>query len=371
VSDASDSSHESFAQSLQIAAEVLNEAAHEAAQEQAVATGADSGSGRWPVVPASFFGMVLGLVGIGDCWRAAHLAWGLPTLVSTIIMFIAFAVWAVLVVLYVGKWFWARSDALAEFYHPVQACFVALVPAATMFAGVAIAPQAHSLGVALFAIGAVIQVLYGVYFTGGAWRGNRDLGSATPALYLPTVTTNFISAFVGGYFGFQLLGAVFLGVGLLSWLSLESVVSHRLLFHHTLPLALRPTLGIMLAPPVVGLAGYLFVTGGVDGPVPDLIGWGLLGYGLFQLLLIVRLMPFVAELPFNASYWAFSFGLTALIFDSVIFVVRGATGWITWLSGALFVVGNVVLAVLVIGTLIRLASGKLLPARLSTPNTGP
>ena len=30
---------------------------------------------RWPV-PASFFGMVLGIVGLGNCWRSASELWG-------------------------------------------------------------------------------------------------------------------------------------------------------------------------------------------------------------------------------------------------------------------------------------------------------
>lgn len=41
-------------------------------------------------------------------------------------------VWAVLVVLYAGKWIFAREQAIAEVRHPVQCCFVGLVGVATM-----------------------------------------------------------------------------------------------------------------------------------------------------------------------------------------------------------------------------------------------
>ena len=35
-----------------------------------------------PVVQASFFGMVLGLAGLGTVWRWAHQVWGLPAVVG-------------------------------------------------------------------------------------------------------------------------------------------------------------------------------------------------------------------------------------------------------------------------------------------------
>jgi hypothetical protein len=35
-----------------------------------------------PVVPASFFGMVIGLAGLGTAWRWAHQVWGLPAVVG-------------------------------------------------------------------------------------------------------------------------------------------------------------------------------------------------------------------------------------------------------------------------------------------------
>jgi tellurite resistance protein len=128
---------------------------------------------------------------------------------------------------------------------------------------------------------------------------------------------------------------------------------------------LRPTLGILLAPPVVGCVAYLFLTGGVSGGKPDLFAQALLGYGLLQLLLLVRLLPWILQQPFGASYWAFSFGVTALAFDAIVFVVRGQTGYIEWLSMALFGLANVLIAVLVAGTLWRLLTGKLLPPPLA------
>ncbi|MEI9984063.1 MAG: hypothetical protein WDN69_13160 [Aliidongia sp.] len=77
-----------------------------------------------PKVPASFFGMVLGLGGLGFTWRSAHQIWPVPESVGEALMAVAAAVWAVLLVLYALKWAFARDEALAEAQHPIQCCFI-------------------------------------------------------------------------------------------------------------------------------------------------------------------------------------------------------------------------------------------------------
>ena len=57
-----------------------------------------------PLVPASFFGMVLGLSGLAGAWRVAHQVWQLPARVGESLALLATAVWAVLVVAYALKW---------------------------------------------------------------------------------------------------------------------------------------------------------------------------------------------------------------------------------------------------------------------------
>jgi len=321
-----------------------------------------------PVVPASFFGMVLGLVGLGDCWRVAAKAWGYSHAIDEAVMAVAFLVWLLLCVLYVGKWLWARDEAIAELNHPVQSCFIGLCGVATMLAAVAIAPpNASGLPVVLAVAGGVITLAYGVYFTARQWTGERELESASPAFYLPTVAGNFVSSFVASYFGYEALGQLFLGAGMFSWLALESLITHRLSFVKAMAPPFRPAMGIMLAPPVVGCLAYLFATGGVSGGKPDLFAQALLGYGLLQLALLLRLLPWIAKQPFGASYWAFSFGVTALAFDAIVFMLRGETGYIEWLAMGLFVLANLTMAILIVGTLWRLAQGKLQPPRLIAP----
>ena len=97
----------------------------------------------------------------------------------------------------------------------------------------------------------------------------------------------FASAITVSAFGHPDWGTPFVGVGVLSWLAIESALVHRLYTVSEIPAPLRPTLGIQLAPPTLGCSAYLSIT---SGP-PDLIAQMLLGYGVFQALLLIRLLP--------------------------------------------------------------------------------
>ena len=95
---------------------------------------------KLPIVPASFFGVVLGLGGLGNAWRQAHRVWQLPAQVGEYLVFAAAAVWGVLLLLYVLKTLVARHETLAEMAHPVQCCFVGLIGVAIMIVAIGILP---------------------------------------------------------------------------------------------------------------------------------------------------------------------------------------------------------------------------------------
>jgi len=314
-------------------------------------------------VPAAFFGIVLGLVGLGACWRVGHRIWGTPSAISEGIMMAAIVVWALLVALYVAKWIRCRQEAVSELNHPVQCCFVGLFPVSMMLVAFAVLPYDRLLASTLGAIGALGQLVFSVYRTGTLWTGGRDPLATTPVLYLPTVAGNFVSANLASALGFGDLAALFFGTGLLAWIALESVLMHRLYVHAPLAVPLRPSLGIQLAPAVVGCSAYLSMTHGA----PDLVAKGLLGYGLLQGLILLRLLPWIMKQPFAASYWAFTFGLTAIAFDTMIFVERGASGIFPYLAVVLFSIANAGVTVIAIGSIWLVARGRILPAPVPAP----
>jgi tellurite resistance protein len=132
-----------------------------------------------------------------------------------------------------------------------------------------------------------------------------------------------------------------------------------------LAVPLRPTLGIQLAPPAVGLVAYLSVTDGDPGLFTQI----LLGYALLQGLILLRLLPWIGQQTFTAGYWAFTFGVAALALGTELLVDRGVTGPAADLAPILFVVANLVIGGIAIGSIALLARGTLVPPEIKAKAT--
>ncbi len=312
--------------------------------------------------PASFFGMPLGLLGLGLAWRTAVRTWALPAFIPEVILGVGVALWAVLTVSYAARWVFARGDVLAEFDHPVLCCFVGLAPVTASLSALALLPYVRPLAVTLFALGAAGTLGFALYRTGRLWMGGRALGATTPVLYLPAVAGSFVTATALSVMGWRDWGQLAFGAGAFSWLAIESVLLHRLYSGPVLPPPLRPLLGIQLAPPAVGALAYLNIGSGA----PDVLAQALVGYALLQALLLARLAPWILAQPFAASFWAFSFGAAALA-GAVVKLAAMNAPVEQALAPAVFTLANVFIAGLLLRTLALLASGKLLTASTPAP----
>jgi tellurite resistance protein len=160
-----------------------------------------------------------------------------------------------------------------------------------------------------------------------------------------------------GALGYADWGQLAFGVAFFSWLAVESVLIHRLYTLPAMPLALRPTLGIQLAPPAVGAIAY----GAINGGAPDLTAHVMMGYAILQALVLLRLLPWILQQPFTASYWAFTFGVTALATAPLRLVAHGDTGAMATIAPYLFFGANLVVGLIAIGTLRLIIQGRLLP----------
>lgn len=205
-------------------------------------------------------------------------------------------------------------------------------------------------------MGVVVQLSYAAWQSAGLWRGKHPEEATTPGLYLPTVANNFISAMACGAFGFHDAGLVFLGAGVFSWLSLEPVILQRLRSAGELPAPMRSSLGIQLAPALVACSAWLSVNGGEA----DTFAKMLFGYGLLQLLFTLRLMPWYLSQPFNASFWSFSFGVSALATTGLHLGQSSPSGFFHAIAIPLFIFTNAIIALLLVRTFILLMQGKLL-----------
>lgn len=311
-------------------------------------------------VPATFFGMVLGLCGLGNGWRAAARLGLTPAWVGEAISLLGVAVWAALLALYAARWLNDRDTVLFEARDPTSSFFASLAPVATMIASVGLAPHWPGAAWVMALAGLIGTTLFAVWGVGGLWMGDRAFETTTPILYMPTVGGGFVAAITCAAFDMKELGLLFFGAGLLSWLTLESVVIHRLILQ-SLPMPLRASLGLHLAPPAVACIAYLAVT---DGP-PDRLAQILFGYALFQALVIMRLVPWLRQQPFSPAAWAYTFGVSALPLAALRLTERGLEGPIGSLASPLFVFANVIIGWIALRTIVLLLRGELFPANRS------
>jgi tellurite resistance protein len=306
-------------------------------------------------MPASYFGIVLGLAGLGSAWRAASRAWQLPAFIAEWIYVGATVVWALLVILYMLKSILAPAKLAEEAAHPVQCCFIGLAGVATMLIAGGLVPHYRLSADIVFVVGCTFTLVFAVWRTGGLWQGERDHAATTAVLYLPTVAGSFVSAIVVSAIGYPDWGQFAFGAGIFSWLAVESVLLNQLLTGPTKAVPLRPTLGIQLAPAPVGAVAYIAIGGGV----PDIFVHALIGYGVLQLLVMARLSHWIAQAGAVPGLWAFSFGATAIATAPVQLIARGDHGAVSVLGPLLFVTANVVVASLTVMTLFLLFSGRM------------
>lgn len=258
-------------------------------------------------LPASYFGIVLGLSGLGQAWRIAHPLWGLPAIMGEGLLAIATLVWLVLLIAYITQALRHPAAVGEEFRHPVQGSTPALLSVSTLLIVLAVLPYSRPFAWILSSTGIAWHLAFSLWHTGSLWKGGRNSMDAAPTLYLPTVAGNFTSAAALGALGYPDWGWLFLGAGVFSWLALESLIIQRIWQAQDLPSPQRPLLGIQFAPPVVCAMAWLAISPGSSDH------WILMmwGYGLYQLLLGIRLGKWLGAQPFAPSYWAYTFGIAA------------------------------------------------------------
>mgnify|MGYP000644486021 CR=1 FL=1 len=154
-------------------------------------------------LPAGYFGMVLGTIGMGFAWRYASQVWPVSHWIGDGLVILAMVIWGLLTLAFVNRLLRFPHSVLAEIRHPVMSSFVSLFPATTMLVAIGFVPWYRPLAIVLFSIGVVIQLAYAAWQTAGLWRGEHPEEATTPGLYLPTVANNFISAMACGALGFN------------------------------------------------------------------------------------------------------------------------------------------------------------------------
>lgn len=304
------------------------------------------------------FAIPLGLLGLAGAWQrmaafampaAGQLAEGLQQL--------GLACLLLLCLLWLPKLLRHWEQVQREFVHPVQGALLALLPVSMLLAVSQLAPNYPSGRPFWLTLSLLALLLQGLL----AWQVVKQLSTGqmpeelvTPALYLPIVPGGLVGAMALKALELPGFAMLLLGMGLGGWALLEMRILHRL-FDGPLPMALRPTLGIEMAPAAVaGLAASVL--------------WPQLPAEFLLIGLGVACGPVVAVLtrwhwwtsaPFTFGFWSFSFPLAALASVTIEVVRRG--GWPTEVALTAALLASLIIAYLTVRTVLLLLRGQLLP----------
>jgi tellurite resistance protein len=260
-------------------------------------------------VPLNFFGMPFGLAGLAVTWLTMAQDGRVPQAVGDILLAAAAAAWLLVLAGYLLYVLSVGSALVRDLLDPVAAPFASLALITPMLLAVdGLYPHAPGVGRVLLDVFLVLTVLLGAWFTGQWIYGPVQLDAFHPGYFLPTVAGGLIASAGAADVGQRRLGEVMLGLGMICWLILGSIMLARLLFRPLPPEPLLPTLAIEIAPAAVASLAYFALDGGRVDAVAAFLG----GYGLLMVLAQVRLLPAYARLPFMPSTWAFTFSWAAV-----------------------------------------------------------
>ncbi|MGE5650879.1 MAG: hypothetical protein ACM34A_11850 [Bacillota bacterium] len=311
----------------------------------------------WPArVPPGLFAVSVGLFGLIGAWRrAAAYGWSAAVDVERVMIWPVTAIWIATLLLYLYKCARYPGTVLQEFRHPVQSSLQALLPLSMLLAVIILARpgQAAWLSVALAAL--ALHALIGCRVVAMLATGRLPENAITPALYLPIVGGALVGGMALATLDYRGWGALLFGTGLSGWALLEARILSRL-FEGPMPEALRPTIGVELAPPAIATLSAAVIWPELPGQVL-VVG---LGIAVSPIVGVLARFQWWGKVPFSLGFWSFSFPLAALASAVIEVVHRG--GWPQEAGIAALLAASAVIALLALRTVALLLQGRLLPA---------
>jgi tellurite resistance protein len=309
-------------------------------------------------IPLNIFSMALGLAGLGDSWLAAAEAGHTPETVGRVILAVSAAVWLVTVVCYLRYAITVRGALRADLTDTVAGPFASLVVITPMLlASGGLMPYSAGAAKVLTDIFLVLTVLFGGWISGQWIYAPADMDKMHPGYFLPTVAGGFVSAESAAEVGQQRLAEIMLGLGLVCWFLLGSMILGRLFFRPLPPAPLLPTLAIEVAPPAVASQAYFAINGGRL----DAFAAALAGYGLLMVIVQIRLLPAFVRLKFSTSTWAFTFSWAAVASVTLTWIDDGAPDGHVVYTYLVLVAVTVLVGGIALRTAVAIAHRNLLP----------
>ncbi|XP_057470967.1 S-type anion channel SLAH2-like [Actinidia eriantha] len=270
---------------------------------------------RWPFLlrfPISSFGICLGVSSQVIMWK--NLATSASTKflhvsldVNLILWYIAVALVAIVLVIYMLKVIFYFEAVRREYYHPIRINFFFAPWIALLFLAIGVPPSvAQNLHAALWyilmtPIFCLELKIYGQWMSGGQRRLSKV---ANPSNHL-SIVGNFVGALLGASMGLKEGPVFFFAVGLAHYTVLFVTLYQRLPTNETIPKELHPVFFLFVAAPSVASMAWAKIQGSFD--YGSRIAFFIALFLYFSLA--VRL-NFFRGFRFSLAWWGYTFPMT-------------------------------------------------------------
>ncbi len=306
--------------------------------------------------PVGLFAVPVGLFALGGAWRrATAFGWSGVVMAGDLLAATALALLLLLLLIYGLKALRHPQAIAAEFTHPLAGSLMALIPLSVLLCILYYGRPGHLGWLLLLLATLALQGVIAIRIVAIITNASLPAGAVTPALYIPPVAGGYVGGMALQVLGYPGWAALLLGMGLVSWALLEIRVLNRL-FEGAMPEALRPTIGLELAPATVGTLTVATLWPQLPGELL-IIGLGIAAGPLVAVLARHR---WWRQVPFAIGFWSFSFPAAAFAAALVEVVHRG--GWPPVVAAAGLALASTVIAFLALRTLRLLLQGRLIPA---------
>lgn len=295
--------------------------------------------------PISWFSVVMGLAGFSIAWHRAEATLALPLHISHYLLGITVTVFALLAVLYTGKFLRYGSEVRAEFSHPIKLNFFPTISIGMILLSIALLHHQMSVSFVLWALGSTLHLIFTLYVL-SVWihHTHLEIHHINPAWFIPIVG-NILVPIAGVRHASPEIAWFFFSVGLLFWLVLMTIIIYRTVFHSPLPAKLLPTLFILIAPPAVGFISWLQLNGSVDA-----FGRILYYAAIFLTLMLLTQAGRFVRLKFFLSWWAYSFPMAAMTIATLLMYQQTQLAFFKGLSFVLLTLLSLIILTLVVKT---------------------
>ncbi len=305
-------------------------------------------------LPLALFAAPMGIGGLGLAWRAAHPALGVPAVIGEVLLLIAGILWLLLAALHVMRATADPARLAADLNHPIRAAFAGAIGIGLMIMAGALTPYEIATARTMWLVAVVAQTLAGLWVVRVMFKAPRDAATLTPPLLIPMVG-GFVAPIFGVALGYVDLSWMLFGVGGILWLTLQPMLFGRLASGPELPLKMKPSLAIMLAPPAVGSLALWQLTGSF-GPAPT----ALLGYAIAMAAILASLYRDIAAAPFSMAWWAVTFPSAAFVTALIAYFRHSPADWSAFLIWPLLIAVTAVVGIVSLRTFRAALAGHLL-----------